>query len=214
MKIFATLSVLLLIAGCGEGELGTQIEPQAAEEQPTEAVPQTTEADEPQSADSPLQNPGDTANTEAGKMTLISIARPEQTIETGPFIVRIGTISVVDLEPNESSKALFDEKERVTMISIAMTVENTSEDTISFHPNQGTIVTNTKEQQAASIFISDQVGGEFIGQVVKEGKVLFTLNSEPDEISSITYVIEPPFSSNFEQVGDKVTLDFTLSPNP
>jgi hypothetical protein len=87
-----------------------------------------------------------------------------------------------------------------------------NQDTISFHPNQGTIVTNTKEQKQASIFISDEVGGDFIGQVKKEGRVLFLLDSNPDEISSITYVIEPPFSTEeFQQVGDKSTFEFTFN---
>lgn len=51
---------------------------------------------------------------------------------------------------------------------VDVTAENTSDDTINFHPNQATITTNTGEQIQAEIFISDDVGGEFIGKVKKK----------------------------------------------
>lgn len=142
-------------------------------------------------------------------MTLVKIIRPGDVAETGPISIEFGAISIINLEPLDTAKEMFGGHDRVTMIGIAVSVENTSDNTVSFHPNQGTIVTNTKEQQAADLFISENVGGEFIGQVVKEGKVLFTLESSPEEITSITYVIEPPFNSDpFEQVGDKLTFEF------
>lgn len=214
---FTPFLIALLLIGCGASapEVDDQTSTDPTPSNETEVTAEPSDAGEAtdagQNDDSPLQEPGDTADTEIGKMTLVKIIKPNESAQAGPVNLEIRTISIVEIEPLDSVKSMFEDKDRITTIGIAMVAENTSDDTISFHPNQGTIVTNTKEQKQASIFISDEIGGDFIGQVKKEGKILFLLDSEPDEISSITYVIEPPFSTeDFQQVGNKSTFEFTF----
>jgi hypothetical protein len=154
---------------------------------------------------------GESATTEAGKMTLVNTLKVNDSFTTGSFNVKISTISVAEFIPNESAKAVFENKDKATIISIGMEVENTSPETLSFHPNQGTIITQ-KEQKNAHIFLSDPVGGDFIGEVIKKGKVLFILETPPEQISKVKYVIEPPFSAdNLKRIGEKLTLEFELN---
>jgi hypothetical protein len=153
---------------------------------------------------------GESQDTPIGKMTLINTTQIGETFSTGPFNVEIGAISIAKVFPNQSSKTMFNNKDEATLLSISMQVNNTSPETLSFHPNQGTIVVGS-EQQKADLFMSEDVGGDFIGEVKKTGKEIFILETPPEEIKSVKYVIDPPFSlDKFETPGDKLTLEFTI----
>ncbi|MEM9541743.1 MAG: hypothetical protein AAGA60_19890 [Cyanobacteria bacterium P01_E01_bin.42] len=180
--------------------------PETSTTAPTPTEEQTTEE---QAEDGELQNPGDTATNEAGKATLVKIARPEETIETGPMKMTVKTINIVDWEPSDQLKPVIQKEGTVTMISVSAIVENTSEDTISFHPNQAQIVAG-KEQTQANLIMSEQVGGEFIGQIEKKGKIIFILDTPAQDIETVKMVINAPNNESLQSVGDKVTLEYEL----
>ena len=70
------------------------------------------------------------------------------------------------------------------------------------------ILTNTKEQVSSEVFLSDSVGGDYIGKVKKSGTIFFILkNSSADDINTITYHVDAPCDENFESVGDQVSVE-------
>jgi hypothetical protein len=71
------------------------------------------------------------------------------------------------------------------------------------------LVTNTKEQLNSS-FDSDQVGGEFVGNVVKTGKIVFKTQSDLNAISSLMYKIDGPFRTIGDNVGATQTVNIAL----
>ena len=112
--------------------------------------------------------------------------------------------------PNDSNKALFEDKDKVTVITLELEVENLSDETLSVYPDQGTIVTNTKEQKNADLVLSDELGGELIGKVVKKGNVIFLLDSEADQIEHIKYLIDAPHNESLDSIGDKYVFELDL----
>ena len=53
----------------------------------------------------------------------------------------------------------------VTVVTINMTASNSTDQTISFYPDQATLVTDTGQQVDADLWFSGNVGGDFLGKV-------------------------------------------------
>ncbi|MEC2275450.1 hypothetical protein ACFVIX_22620 [Bacillus subtilis] len=72
-------------------------------------------------------------------------------------------------------------------IAVHFVIDNESEKDISTFPNQGTLLTNTKEQIDASLLLSEDVGGEIMSGAKKEGFVLYPIKklNDPNDIKSI-----------------------------
>lgn len=88
--------------------------------------------------------------------------------ETGPIKYSTSEIQISKLiATTDDAASLLDlEKDKeAAVVVVHFDVENTSDDTISFYPDQSVMTTNTKEQVSASVFLSDSVGGDFIGNV-------------------------------------------------
>ncbi|SDP13155.1 hypothetical protein SAMN04487897_13836, partial [Paenibacillus sp. yr247] len=87
--------------------------------------------------------------------------------------------------------------------------ENTSNDTLNWHVTQGKIITNTKEQVEGYLH-SQEVGGEFIGKVVKNGKIVFEIKGDLSAITSLNYVVSGPSDKSFKRVGEDKTTEIIL----
>lgn len=131
-----------------------------------------------------------------------------RTGETGPIKYNIKEIQVSKLTATTDEAASLleiDKDTEATLIALNIEIENTSEDTINIYPDQGTLTSNTKEQVDADMLLSDNIGGEMISEVKKDGTVFFVLkNSKADEINTITYHVDAPHDENFNSVGDKI----------
>lgn len=150
-------------------------------------------------------------DTEMGRIEIIAKNKEiTDTYESGPMKLTVNALQIAKLNPSDNYKEMFDGKDEVTVITMAVDVENTSEDTISFYPDQSTIVTDTKEQKEASLILSDELGGDFIGNVKKSGNIIYILDSKAEEVHSLKFVIEGASNSNFETVGNKIEFNYSL----
>lgn len=97
------------------------------------------------------------------------------------------------------------------LVALHITAENTSEDDVSFYPDQSYLITDTKEQLDCAVFLSDSVGGDFFGQVKKEGYVyFFCRNTMAEDLSHLQWRIDPPTDENFDDLGEPITIEFDL----
>jgi hypothetical protein len=137
-------------------------------------------------------------------------------------------MQVSKLEVNEKYKRRFDNKDVVTIVELRVEVENErtsgyimdvelevedeneSTETNIIYPEQGTIVTNTKEQKDAHEDFSAMIGGEYIGRITREGYIYFVLDSEAEEITSFKYVIPGPIDSDGNKLGEDITFDLSF----
>jgi len=208
-------ALVLLLTGCGgnaEPTATDSSQPAVQTEQPAPPTPsETATPNQSENSASDDSEIGVSQDVEFGTFTVIKKMKGiDKTISSGPFEVTVHAIQIGVAEPNETYKPMFDEKDKVSVVTIEMTVENKSDKTNSFYPDQGTIVTNTKTQASANIWFSDSVGGDFIGEVVKKGNVIFLIDDDPQNISLIKYVIGGPFDGDFNSIGEDITFELSF----
>lgn len=205
----------LLLAACGDevestGEEATE-EPEVAEVVDDVEADETTETDdaeEVEDTDSPEQQAGDVIEADGGTRTIVATNYGiDEVQENGSFTVTVTNAQLSQFQPSEDMVDVFG-GEDLGMVTIQMNVANSSEDTNSIYPDQGIIVTDTGQQVNAEVFLSDQVGGDFYGNVTKSGDVFFFFDGQAEEISSVRYIIDSGHDENFETFGED--LEFLI----
>lgn len=125
-------------------------------------------------------------------------------IENGPMKMKI---SKVTLDPAYQQSS---NDNKIKAIVMDVNVENTSDDTIRWYPTQGKLALNTKEQIESPSFKSDRVDGEFVGKIIKTGKIVFEVKGDLDTITSFNYVISGAQNKQFSRVGEDKTTEVIL----
>ena len=202
-NILAVGSIALLLTACGGKTNEVKSEPEKENE--TNA---TASVENNKKSDSSV---GKVDESEFGRLEVIKEKKNiNDVFESGPIKLTITDVQISKVNPKPDYKSMFNDKDEVTSVVIAVEVENTSDKTISFYPDQGTLVTNTKEQKEAELFLSDDVGGDFIGQVIKKGNIVFILDSKADEINNLKFVLGHPSNENLENVGEDITVTYDI----
>ena len=136
------------------------------------------------------------------------------TIEAGSFTITINSVQLADMEFQSSDTAsLFNMAagDSAAIFSVDLTVENTSDDNLTFYPDQSTIVTNTKAQVVNDLLISDNVGGDFLGKVIKNGQIIFIIpNNAAADITTIKWHVDAPLDTNFDKMCDDIVVTFNF----
>lgn len=136
---------------------------------------------------------------------------PLKPIEMGPMKLFIDGVAILDVEPNEDMKMMFNDKDKVKAVVVDMKAENTSDDDITFNPNSAIIVTDTGEQVESEMFLMGDVGGDFLGKVTKEGQTWWLLNNLEKDIKEITMIISPPYKTeDWEDEGEERRIKFEV----
>lgn len=134
--------------------------------------------------------------------------------QSGPFVFEVEGIQIAKLVVTDEDTAFFLDLEpgkEVTLVSIQMSVENTSNENLTFFPYTSTIVTSDKEQVMGDWLLSDEVGGEFKGNVVKQGQIYwFCNNTNADNLTHLRWIIEAPHDRRSNEVGEEVVIEFNL----
>lgn len=202
-NVLAVGSIALLLTACGGKTNEVKNEPAKNNKANTE-----TTVENNKKADSSV---GKVDKSEFGRVEVIKEKKNiNDLFESGPIKLTVTDIQISKVNPSPNYKSMFNDKDEVTSVVLAVEVENTSDETISFFPDQGTIVTNTKEQKGAQVFLSDEVGGDFIGQVKKKGNIIFILDSNAEEINNVKFVLGHPSNENLENIGEDITVSYDI----
>ncbi|WP_214745951.1 DUF4352 domain-containing protein [Exiguobacterium sp. s189] len=203
-----TLPLVFLI-GCGETDEATSSETIEQTEQATdEETTSSSEGSESSKDEDTSEGIGGSEEfeVEENELGISQIYMKNRNLgieeKIGPIIFQIDKVQTLRLQVASDFRFMFDEKKEVTIVSFNVIVENTSDDTVSFHPNQARLVTNTGEQVDADLIISEDVGGEFLGKVKKEGGVLFHVDSMPAELTEVRFVVEGPYNDQFNTIAE------------
>ncbi|MCT4792426.1 MULTISPECIES: DUF4352 domain-containing protein [Exiguobacterium] len=203
--IGTSLTVALLLAGCAEESTDTKkSEPTTTAKTEKKEKPKTKEKEVDTKEEPKVEK------SEVGEKTAYFTNKSLGIKEKlGPINLSIDKIQTSRLKVSDAFKPTFGDQDEVTTIVINMTLENTSDDTISVYPEQATLTTNTGEQIEADLFLSDQIGGEFIGKVKKSGNVLFLAKSQPKDITSIKYILDGPHDQELNSLADRYTVEIS-----
>lgn len=154
---------------------------------------------------------GDVKKSDSGTTTLIGKKDVGQTLKSGPMQLTLGAVQILDMKPLGDLKKLLGNVDQTVLVSVSMRAQNTTDDTVSFYPDQAVLTTSTGEQiENAELFLSDHVGGDFIGKVSKEGKVIYQLKKPADNLQWVRLVINGASNKDFKTIGDKVDIKVDL----
>ncbi len=146
--------------------------------------------------------------SEIGEREIVKCGKGIELVkESGPFTIRITDIQVLNFHLLDEYKEDFDNKDKLTIITMAVEVENNSASTNIIYPSLGILVTNTEEQVEADLMLSDSVGGEFGGEVVQKGNILFIVDSEGQDIKGIRYIIDGAEDEDFNSIGEDIEFE-------
>lgn len=188
-----------------EEETEENIDEELVEEDQEEETEEVVSEDE----DSPQQQVG--AIIEEDGMTRTIVATNygiNETLESGPFTVTLLNSQISHLEIDDEETAEYFGGDDLAMVAFDIEVSNNSDETNVIYPDQGTIVTNTGNQVDADLFMSDSVGGDFFGEVTKSGGVYFFYEGDPEEITTVRYIIRSGSDENFDNFSDD--LEFSV----
>ncbi|MEK5107015.1 hypothetical protein MHI57_09585 [Cytobacillus sp. FSL K6-0129] len=159
------------------------------------------------------QDDGDFYEEGFGQVKVIANGPNEaKKIDMGPMKVELSNIRVVDVElDKEMVEYLNDGRETSRGIIIDITAENTTEDDITFDPNQAIIVTDTGEQIESDLGLMGEAGGDFLGKVTKEGSTWWFLDNIDKDVKKITVIISAPYDTQTgESIGEEKRIEFEI----
>ena len=115
----------------------------------------------------------------------------------------------------DKAASLFDvEKgDEVVTVVFKTEIENTSDKDVSFYIDQAKLITNTKQQVEPNMILSDDVGGDLLGKVKKEGNIIYSLkNIKAEDLKTLELRIDAPVdASTFEALGDNIKLNLSVN---
>ncbi|WP_214884568.1 MULTISPECIES: DUF4352 domain-containing protein [unclassified Exiguobacterium] len=213
-----TLPLVFLI-GCGETDEATTSETTEQTEQTTEEESTSSPKGNESSKDEEMSEGiggSEEFEVEEDEIGVRQIYMRDSDLgieeKIGPIIFQINKVQTMRLQVASDFRSVFDDKKEVTLVSFSVVAENTSDDTVTFYPDQARLVTNTGEQIDAAFLLSDDVGGEFLGKVRKEGGVHFQVESMPAELTEVRFVVEGPYNNQFNTIAEdryEYTIDVT-----
>lgn len=93
-------------------------------------------------------------------------------------------------------------------VGVKMKIQNTTDRLFTTYPNQAELVTSTGEQISASMFYSDNIGGEIDEGVLKEGNVIWFL--ERGNAESIEWIKMKWNAIDGELFGDNERKEYAI----
>lgn len=201
-KLAIVLCVLLALTACNKE---TAVKSNSNENTAVSQSEQETSSDKQENSNIGKK----VTDPNIGTFTVVNQSGPiNKEYSSGPLKLFLKSISVMEFEPTKQAKELFGEDIKST-IFVEMKTSNTEKETNSFYPDQGVLVVNEKEQINADLASSEELGGEFIGTVEKEGVVVFYSKTPANEIKSFKLKVDAAHDENLNTLGEDILIDYS-----
>ncbi|MCM3739187.1 hypothetical protein M3210_02780 [Oceanobacillus luteolus] len=224
LLLIFVLFLSLVIAACGDSEDNADSnDASGASDETTEEVEETADKSEDATEEENEEEDtnenktaeghkiGDVITNEAGESTLVSLTNDVGTFESGPIVLTIEKANGVSMNVSDEFVDMFGGEE-LEYIQVDMTVENTSEDHITFYASQAVMTTSTGEQIEPDMLMSDHIDGEYLGSVTKSGTSFYILeNSKAEDVESIKLFYDAAIDEEWENVGEKIEVEIPLN---
>lgn len=133
---------------------------------------------------------------------------------SGPMKYEISAIQISNLNAfTDDAADMFDiEKNKdVAVIALDVSIENTSDDDVSFYFDQAVLTSNTKEQVDPNWLFSDNIEGDYLGNVIHSGTLIYILpNSVAEDITNIVLHVSSPMDDEFNDLSENFTIELNF----
>lgn len=161
-------------------------------------------------SDSVFDYVGKTYDADGALIDVLKGGSIDQTFEQGPFKITVEGIYIGRIKniTDEDLKAYYNTDEPVNIAVISYKVENTSDDTYTFYIGQSPITTDTKEQIEPDLLVSEEGGGDILGQIIKEGNSVYYPKNNLEDIKDITWHLKHANSEDYQTKIDGIKIKF------
>lgn len=220
INILLSMCLTLSLAACGnatvesEKEVVTENAVKTEEDSQSE-VAVSENASEPAEQNDDESTVGTVVNENGiSKIPVVTDKELNSTGSAGPINYSIDAIQISKLTATTDDMAsmLDIEKDKeAALVVVDVTVENTSEDDITFYMDQAVLVSSTKEQVEPNMWLSDYLGGDFLGQVVKSGSLMYILpNSSAEDITAVTLRASAPIDADWNSLSEDISIELSF----
>lgn len=150
---------------------------------------------------------GDSIENDGGTFTLIKRQDDIEQVTSGPVLLTIEQVNAITGELKAETAQLM-ETDTLEYLQVDVTVENSSEEEITFYVGQAIMTTNTGEQLEADIFLSDYIDSEITAKTSATGTYYYVLeNSTAEEITAVRLNWSPPHDEKLHELGEKIEIN-------
>ncbi|MBR7553592.1 hypothetical protein ACFFJI_11405 [Allobacillus sp. GCM10007491] len=213
--VLFTLMLTAFLAACGGSDSSEEASAEDSDqEERTESADESDDQQESEESSneesSESESTEDVIETEGGVFTAHAKNEEKHTFETGPVVLTIEKVVATSGELNEEGQQFF-ETDEIDYIQVDISVENTSDEDISFYAGQGTVSTNTGEQIEPDMWLSDHIEGEMMAGTKGSGTMAYVLeNSNAEDIESIRLVFDAPLNEDWDTIGEDLDFEIEL----
>ncbi|MCT8139208.1 DUF4352 domain-containing protein [Anaerobacillus sp. CMMVII] len=211
--LLLTTCVGFILTGCGIENLTKtpSVEEFADHNRENVTIKKSNHADEA-ILDEMVEVPiGGVIETEAGRFTLVRKTEVNEWFYSGPLKVTIPKVKVVHAFPENELQTKMNSDE-FSYVTVALDIENLSDEEIAWFPEQASLILNTGEEvEVADLFLSDNLGGTLIEGMIKTGSLVFVIDrGDAADIEWIRLRINGPLDQNDIQVGANLDIRIDL----
>lgn len=152
-----------------------------------------------------ITSSGSTTPTTPTQQSSLKSYNTNVTLNSGPMTLKI---SKVTLDP-AYKEISFSSTTQPAMI-LDVTVENTTNDKLTWYVDQSVLVLNTKEQLEKTLLSDTRISSDFNGKVVKKGKIVYPVTSNFNEISSFRFLSKAVRDDKFTTVSEASETEVIL----
>lgn len=228
-KIIMLLTVVTIIfSGCGaktvESQKNVVIDEESQENNSINDSEQDAGDNLPEeTSDNDLENNTSEDDSKVGevqqgdgftKTPVITDKSLNYTGTSGPMKYEITAIQISNLNAfTDDAADLFEiEKNKdVAIVVLDVSIENTSDDNVIFYFGQTVLTSNTKEQVDPDMLFSDHIEGEYLGNVIHSGSLIYILpNSVAEDITNIVLHVSGPMDDDYNDLSDDFTIELNF----
>lgn len=133
---------------------------------------------------------------------------------SGPMKYEITAIQISNLNAytDDAAEMFGIEKDKdVATVVLDVSIENTSDNNVSFYFDQAVLTSNTKEQVNPDWLFSDNIEGDYLGNVIHSGTIIYILpNSVAEDITNIVLHVSGPMDDEFNDLSEDFTIELNF----
>ncbi|WP_300411104.1 hypothetical protein [Lagierella sp.] len=151
---------------------------------------------------------GKEIETEIGKRTIIKgLDELDESKNNGPFNFKINAVQLSKLEPKEEKLKEFNNEKEIYFVTINLFMEHQSQGLDKIDFTQSKVIGSNNVEYKANADKSDPISGEFNGNAMDQGNLVFFVDNSFEKDSKMVFQIPQAMDEEGNAVGNVVEFE-------